>query len=112
MKVAIAKEVERRILNDFMDFVILSMLHCDGGQIGGYDVVKYMHKRFRFLPSAGSVYSHLYALEREGLLKGRHNGKKRVYTLTQEGKEKAKMIINAGDRIGRFVSFVLQRNSV
>ena len=103
----VVKEIERRILTDFMDLLILSVLHHGGGQIGGYDIIRYLHRRFRFLPSSGTVYSHLYAMEREGLLRGKHNGRKRVYTLTQEGEEMAKIIFNAEDRIVRFMSIVL-----
>lgn len=106
----IVKEIERRILTGFMDLLILSISHCNGGQIGGYDIIKYLHRKFHFLPSSGTVYSHLYAMEREGLLIGKQNGRKRVYTLTQEGEETAKIILNAEDRIVRFMSIVLHKN--
>jgi len=96
--------IERRIFNDVMDLLVLSMLYGDGVEISGYDVIKYLHRRFRFLPSAGTVYSLLYAMERKGLLKGEQKGEKRVYTLTNKGKETAKVIFSAKDRIVTFVS--------
>jgi len=110
MEANIIREVERSILGGLMDLAILSMLYHDGGPASGYDVIKYLHRRFGFLPSAGLVYSHLYGLERESLLSGWSNGRKRVYSLTQRGKEKSKMIVNAGDRISKFVSIILQKD--
>jgi DNA-binding PadR family transcriptional regulator len=107
----IVRGVERRILNNFMDFLILSSLHCDGSQISGYDVIKYLQMRYRFLPSPGTVYSCLYHMERDGLLRGKQNGRKRLYTLTQYGAETAKAIFNAKDRILNFMSMIIQKNS-
>jgi len=106
----VVREIERRILNDFMDLLILSILHHNGGQISGYDVIKYLHRKYSFLPSAGTVYSHLYAMEREGLLRGNVAERKRVYTLTCEGEETAKIILNAENRIVSFMSTVLRKN--
>ncbi|NIR87981.1 PadR family transcriptional regulator [Candidatus Bathyarchaeota archaeon] len=103
------RELERRILKDFIDLAILSLLYHDDSKVGGYDVIKYLHRRFGFLISAGRVYSHLYMLEREGLLRGWHDGRKRVYALTRKGKDTTKMIVNARDRIGKFVSSILTK---
>jgi DNA-binding PadR family transcriptional regulator len=38
-----------------------------------------------FYCSSGTVYSKIYGLERRGLLKGRWDERKRVYTLTKKG---------------------------
>jgi len=106
----VVRGVERRILNHFMDLLILSALHYHGGQISGYDVIKYLQLRYRFLPSPGTVYSCLYDMERNGLLRGKQNGRKRIYTLTQQGAETAKAILNGKDRIINFMSMILQKN--
>lgn len=102
--------IEKRILNEFMDLLVLLMLNGDGVEVSGYDVIKYLHKRFRFLPSAGTVYSLLYAMERKGLLKGEQRGEKRVYSLTKKGKETAKAIFSAKNGIVTFVSALLNEN--
>jgi len=109
MEIDNVRELERRILYDFMELAILSLLYHEGSHVGGYDVIKYLHRRFGFLISSGHIYSHLYALERNGLLRGRHDGRKRVYTLTKEGTDAAKMVVYARDRIGKFVSSILQK---
>jgi DNA-binding PadR family transcriptional regulator len=106
----VVREVERRILNYFMDLWILLALYCHGGQISGYDVIKYLQLRYRFLPSSGTVYSCLYDMERKGLLRGKQNERKRIYSLTQQGVETARAILNGRDRIINFASMIMQKN--
>jgi DNA-binding PadR family transcriptional regulator len=106
----VVREVEGRILNNFMDLLILVSLNGHGGQISGYDVIKYLQLKYHFLPSPGTVYSCLYDMERKGLLRGKQNGRKRIYALTQHGAETAKAIINGKDRILNFMSMILQKN--
>jgi len=103
----VVRGVERRILNHFMDLLIMSALYCYGGHISGYDVIKYLQLKYHFLPSSGTVYSCLYSMEREGLLRGEQNGRKRIYTLTQHGAETARAILNGKDRILNFVAMIL-----
>lgn len=108
MESKVIREIERRFLNGFMDLLILLILYRNSF-MSGYDVIKHLHERFAFLPSAGTVYSHIYAMERAGLLRGTVGERKRVYTLTLKGKKKAEAVARVGDRIGRFVSMVLSR---
>jgi len=103
----IIKEIERRILNNFMDLLVLSMLHHYPDQISGYDVIKHVQMRYRLLLSPGTVYACLYGMERDGLLRGKRNGRKRVYTLTRRGAETVRVILNARQRILKFMSMVL-----
>jgi len=53
--------------------------------MSGYDVITSIFDKFNFLPSSGSVHSLLYALEREGLIKGGWYGRKRIYNITSRG---------------------------
>jgi DNA-binding PadR family transcriptional regulator len=53
--------------------------------ICGYDAIGYVYEKFGVLLSSGTVYSHLYALEREGLIISNYNAKTRVYELTEKG---------------------------
>jgi DNA-binding PadR family transcriptional regulator len=106
-----AREIERRILNEFMDLLILFSLNLSN-QISGYDVIKYVQARYRFLLSPGTVYSCLYQMERDGLLKGKRKGKKRLYILTQQGAETAKALLNAKDRILNFMSTIIQKTAI
>ena len=108
MKIDSFGEIKKRILSEFLDLVILSVLYYQSDHVSGYDILKYLHERFGFRASPGSVYSNLYALERQGLLKAWQIGKKRVYTLTPKGKKTTKFNIDAKDRIGKFLSSILE----
>ncbi|MEM3627625.1 MAG: PadR family transcriptional regulator [Candidatus Bathyarchaeia archaeon] len=101
------REIERRILADFLDIWILLSLHFCDRPISGYDVIKYLQMRYGFLSSPGTVYSCLYDMERRGLLKGNQGGRKRVYVLTEYGKEIAKAILNEKEKIVKFVLMIL-----
>ncbi len=78
-------QLQKRTVKNFMDILILSELKK--APMSGYDVISSIFDKFNFLPSSGSVYSLLYALEREGLIKGGWNGRKRIYALTPRGDE-------------------------
>ena len=55
------------------------------GTMSGYDAIGFIHDKFGVLVSSGTVYSHLYALERDGLIEGTWDTKKRVYEITEKG---------------------------
>jgi len=79
------RQLRKRTVKNFMDILILSELRR--APMSGYDVITSIFRRFNFLPSSGSIYSLLYTLEREGLIKGGWNGRKRIYVLTSKGEE-------------------------
>ena len=79
------RQLRKRTVKNFMDILVL--IELKKAPMSGYDVITSIFDRFNFLPSSGSVYSLLYALEREGLIKGGWNGRKRIYTLTPKGEE-------------------------
>ena len=112
MKGNILREIEKRIINGFMDFLILSALKNDGGCLSGYDVIKYIYAQFRFLPSSGTVYSHLYAMERAGLVCGVQESRRRVYGLTSKGFEVVREVERTNGSIQRVVARVFSSGSV
>lgn len=78
------KKVCKRMVKDYLDVVILFRLQCV--QIGaGYDFMKYIQKRYHISISAGTVYSTLYALEREGYVKLERKTTKKLYSITPKG---------------------------
>jgi DNA-binding PadR family transcriptional regulator len=76
--------------------------------MSGYDVIAYIHNKYRLLVSSGTVYSLLYSLEREGLIAGAWNQRKRVYKLTDKGVETIKAIMSANDKIQLLMSSLLK----
>jgi DNA-binding PadR family transcriptional regulator len=82
--------MHRRIVQDFLDLVIL--LELRKRPLSGYDVISFVHNKFHILLSSGTVYSYLYALERDTLVKGEYAQRKRIYTLTDRGRETARAL--------------------
>jgi DNA-binding PadR family transcriptional regulator len=100
-----AYSFNRRIIQNFMDIIILKQLKNDQ-PISGYDIIKYLHKEFHILPSSGTVYSILYSLERQNLIQGKANNGKRVYKLTDKGEELLLNICIAKTNIQSFLSYI------
>jgi len=103
---SVLKKMHERIIKSFMDILILAELR--NGAMSGYDVIAYIHNKFHLLVSSGTVYSLLYSLERGGLIEGKWNERKRVYTLTEKGERTIKTILNANDKIKSLVTNLLK----
>ncbi len=71
--------------------------------LSGYDVNSLVHRKFHMLFSSGTVYSCIYALERNGLVKGEYASRKKVYALTEHGKETVTSLLKAKEKISRLV---------
>jgi len=95
----ILNEMHERIVRSFLDTIVLVKLRERDSPMSGYDVVTLIDKKFRMLVSSGTVYSLLYCMERDGLIRGMWSRRKRVYTLTDKGEKKIKAILEAKDKI-------------
>jgi len=107
LEAKIVKKMHRRIIKSFLDMLIMAELRKN--VMSGYDIIGFIHNKFRMLVSSGTVYSLLYSLsmEREGLIEGRWNQRKRVYTLTEKGEETIKAVLNANSEIQGLVKTLL-----
>lgn len=101
----VLKNIQRRVIKSFMDILILAELQ--NGSMSGYDTIAYVHNKFGILVSSGTVYSLLYSLERDGLVKGTWAKRKRVYELTEKGEKTIDVILNADDKIKGFITSLL-----
>jgi DNA-binding PadR family transcriptional regulator len=95
-------KLHRRIVTSFMDIIILTKLK-NSDPLSGYDIITFIHNKFGLLISSGTIYSLLYSLERNGLIEGKQNQRKRVYTLTQRGEENIRLLLQQSNKIPRFV---------
>jgi len=86
----------------FLDTIVLAELK-NSVPLSGYDVLDFVHKKFGFLISPGTIYALLYAMERKGLVKGSYAQTKRIYTLTDEGTETIDSILRSKDEIHKFI---------
>ncbi|MCW4044340.1 MAG: PadR family transcriptional regulator [Candidatus Bathyarchaeota archaeon] len=105
MEGRILKRMHERMIKNFMDIIIMAELLKS--PLSGYDVISYIHSKFNLLVSSGTVYSLLYSLERNELVEGTWDEKKRIYRLTDKGKKTIETILNANDKIKIFVANIL-----
>jgi len=97
LEAEILEKMNERITKSFMDVLILAQLRS--GPMSGYDLITFIHRKFGILVSSGTVYSTLYHMERDGLIEGRWSQRKRVYVLTDKGKETLRVIFNLKEKI-------------
>lgn len=109
MSAQVLGEMYERIVKNFMDVLVMAELR--NNPLSGYDVISLIHKKFNLLVSSGTVYSLLYSLERDGLIEGKLNDRKRVYVLTERGEKTINAILNANDQIQSMVTNLFKRNS-
>lgn len=103
------EELNVRIIKDFLDVLILARLKKTGLPVSGYDVIRLIHREFGVLLSSGTVYTLLYSMEREGLIRGVWRGSKRVYTLTEKGNENIKTVLSYSHKILGLVKKLVMR---
>ena len=103
----IIKEMHGRIVKNLMDLLIMTELRSN--PMSGYDVISFIHKKFRLLISSGTVYSLLYSLERDGFIEGQLNNRKRVYVLTEKGEETIQAIQESSQQIQTFMANLFRR---
>jgi DNA-binding PadR family transcriptional regulator len=89
--------MRERIFRRLIDVFVLVELKKKS--MSGYDVISMLHKKYDILVSPGTVYAMLYSLEREGLIEGRWDERKRVYGLTKSGSQNERHLKAAGEEI-------------
>ena len=96
-------DIETRVVKSFLDIIILIQLKKNESQ-SGFDITNFISEKLGKMLSPGIVYSTLYSLEREGFVKGGLDGRKTVYTLTDQGRETvSKMMESFQAEMGIFV---------
>lgn len=73
----------RRLKRGMLRWVVLKLL--DEQERHGYDFMQFFKSR-GWSPGPGSIYPLLSMLEQDGLVQGRDEGGRRVYSLTEEGR--------------------------
>jgi len=94
--------MQKRFLKSLLDVLILALVRKKA--INGYDVIIFVNRKFNILISAGTVYSTLYLLERDGLIQGNWTQRKRMYTITEKGAKTINAILSSNDKIQLFMA--------
>jgi DNA-binding PadR family transcriptional regulator len=103
------EKLRERVLKNFMDILVLREI--EEHPLSGYDVIGLAHRRFGVLISSGTVYSLLYSLEREGLIQGVSNGRRRAYVLTEKGEQNIEAITKTDKEIQNFIKNISSINT-
>ncbi|MFP3846322.1 PadR family transcriptional regulator [Priestia filamentosa] len=88
-----------------LQFVILKMLQNESKH--GYQIIKDLEEEFKgfYSPSPGSVYPILQMLEDREFVSISKEGKKKVYTITEEGKHYLEENVNEDEFTQRLEQF-------
>ena len=103
----VSRKLYERLVRNFVDVIVLSRLR-NHGSLSGYDLILFINKKYDFLISPGTVYSLLYSLERNGLVEGKWNERKRVYTLTRKGEENIRLLLEFKKQIPRIFTEIFK----
>ena len=111
MSSEIVERLKKRTFQNFMDLLILVEMKKEGS-LSGYDVIGLVHKKFDLLVSSGTVYSLLYSLERDGLITGVWDNRKRVYELSEKGEQNIEVITKANEETKNFLRNLSLLNTI
>jgi len=103
------KGLLNRFVKRFMDLIVLAELD-KGRSISGYDCIDLIRNKFRVFISSGKVYSLLSSMERDGLIESKHVKRRRVYTITDKGKETIETILKANDRFRDVIRSIFEES--
>ena len=96
LKTSISKDVtnklQKKAVKSLMDVIMLAELK--NRSMTGYDMIISVNRKFGIIISSGTVYSHLYALERDETVSTVQSNGKRTYALTEKGVEHLKLSFN------------------
>jgi DNA-binding PadR family transcriptional regulator len=105
------EKLRKRVIQNFMDILILTEMQ-KGHPLSGYDVIGFLHHKYGILVSSGTVYSLMYSLERDGLIKGIWNNRKRMYELDENAEQNIKTIIKTSGEIENLLRNISMLNSI
>ena len=101
------EKLRERFIKSFMDVLILTELEREP-TMNGYDVVTFIQKEFGIIVSPGTVYSILYSLERNRLIKSMRSQGRRVYSLSDKGKKTLGIMNGAKEELQRLIAQIFR----
>ena len=81
----IRNALTKRVISNFLDLIVIAYFHDK--EFSGTDVLAFVRNRYDVQLSPGTTYSALYSMERVNLLEGFNGDSKRVYKVSQKGKQ-------------------------
>lgn len=93
----ILEEMNKRIINSFLDMLILIKLRKE--PLSDYDILNFANSNFNVLLNSDTLHQSMSLLERDGLIKSEETQTKKIYSLTKPGEEKATEFIESKGKI-------------
>ncbi len=84
-KKRLIKSARIKYISSLLNFITLSTIEKE--EISGYDLMAYIHEKFKVFLGAGTLYPKLKSLEKNGFIEGITEGRSRVYRITIKGKD-------------------------
>jgi DNA-binding PadR family transcriptional regulator/hemerythrin superfamily protein len=106
METQILRKLHKKTLKNFMDILIMKILREDSPK-SGYELMTFFHEKYDLLMSSGTVYSRLYSMERDGLIKGEWDNRQRVYELTEKSRKTINFILKSSQINLQFMTEIL-----
>jgi len=100
LETEILGRVHSRIFRALLDLLILMQLRNSAKS--GRDIVRFVNTRFHVQLSSGTIYSVLYTLEKEDLVKSELRQQKRFFELTDKGESITRAILNSYREISNY----------
>ncbi|MBN1358781.1 helix-turn-helix transcriptional regulator [Candidatus Bathyarchaeota archaeon] len=101
----VLEEIRRKIVKSYLETIFLAELRKNE-PLSAYELIDVVHSKFGFKFSSGTVYTLLYSMERKHLLMGEAAENKRVYRLTQKGKETIDTILDSREELWEFTKTI------
>ncbi|WNZ28338.1 MAG: PadR family transcriptional regulator [Candidatus Bathyarchaeota archaeon] len=98
--------LERKIFRALLDVIILANMP-ENGPTSGYDIMKLCQKKFGIKVSPSTIYSILFKLEKDRLIQGGFQYKKRVYSITKEGKRNLSKVTMNKEKLRNFFDEII-----
>lgn len=102
------ENIKKSIIKSFLDTLILVKLK-NHGDSNGYQIVRFIQKKYDLMISPSTVYSVLYLLEQRDLIKAKSINNTRVYSLTEKGSAMTEIISNHREEITDYVSMCISK---
>lgn len=100
------RDMKTKMVKHLLDIIILSRLR--NVPSSGYDIILYVQEKNKMHINPGVVYSTIYSLERQGLVKGKLALNKRVYHITQDGLNYIDNVLNNFDEILKIIAMNIE----
>jgi DNA-binding PadR family transcriptional regulator len=97
---AVIKKAEEKIVKKTLEIIVLSL--AKNKPVSGYEIIRFIRQNFNVWLSAGTVYSTLQLLEKEGVLEQVNLQKVKHYKLSAKGKKTLTTMLKVLNTVIRF----------